>query len=127
MSDDNAFLRAILGQPDDDAPRLVYADWLEEHGDADRAEFIRLQCELARLPEGDRRGPALRKREAALLRKHKKQWLAPLTQLVEAGEFRRGFVERVKVWCDQFWVYAVALFDAAPVRDLQLLSAEEYG
>jgi uncharacterized protein (TIGR02996 family) len=41
-------LAAVLDSPSDDAPRLVYADWLDEHGQADRAEFIRLQCELAR-------------------------------------------------------------------------------
>jgi uncharacterized protein (TIGR02996 family) len=41
-------LAAVLDSPSDDAPRLVYADWLDEHGQADRAEFIRLQCEMAR-------------------------------------------------------------------------------
>jgi uncharacterized protein (TIGR02996 family) len=30
-------LRYILANPEDDAPRLVYADWLEEHGDGARA------------------------------------------------------------------------------------------
>jgi uncharacterized protein (TIGR02996 family) len=47
MSDNTAFLRAVLEHPDDDGPRLVYADWLDEQGQADRAEFIRVQCELA--------------------------------------------------------------------------------
>jgi uncharacterized protein (TIGR02996 family) len=42
-------LAAIIDEPDDDTPRLVYADWLEEHGDDARAEFIRIQCRLARL------------------------------------------------------------------------------
>lgn len=32
MNDGDALLRAILAAPDDDAPRLVYADWLEERG-----------------------------------------------------------------------------------------------
>src|SRR5262245_58863227 len=41
-----AFLKAIAEAPDDDGPRLVYADWLEEHGDPARAEFIRVRCEL---------------------------------------------------------------------------------
>ena len=41
MSDNEAFVRAIAEHPDDDAPRLVYADWLEEHGQPERAEFIR--------------------------------------------------------------------------------------
>jgi uncharacterized protein (TIGR02996 family) len=50
MSDNDVLLRAILDDPDDDAPRLVYADWLEEHGEAERAEFIRVQVERAEAP-----------------------------------------------------------------------------
>lgn len=45
-----AFRQAVLDQPGEDAHRLVYADWLDEHGDwADRlrAGFIRTQIELA--------------------------------------------------------------------------------
>src|SRR4051812_5383520 len=42
MSRADALLAAIAEAPDDDAPRLVYADWLEEHGDDARAEFIRV-------------------------------------------------------------------------------------
>jgi uncharacterized protein (TIGR02996 family) len=49
MTDDAPFLRDILENPDDDAPRLIYADWLDEHGGCDRAEFIRVQIELARM------------------------------------------------------------------------------
>lgn len=49
MSESSHFLEQILAEPSEDAPRLVYADWLEEHGDADRAELIRLQCERAKL------------------------------------------------------------------------------
>lgn len=48
MNQHAAFLSAIRAAPDDDAPRLIYADWLEDHGEAARAEFIRVQCELAR-------------------------------------------------------------------------------
>ncbi len=57
MTDDPALLAAVRDRPDD-TPRLVYADWLEDHaGDGPdpgawraRAEFIRVQCELARMP-----------------------------------------------------------------------------
>jgi uncharacterized protein (TIGR02996 family) len=35
MHDRDALVRAIIENPDDDAPRLIYADWLNEHGDAD--------------------------------------------------------------------------------------------
>src|SRR5262249_13022193 len=41
---EEAFVQDVRENPDDPAPRLVYADWLDENGDADRAEFIRLQC-----------------------------------------------------------------------------------
>ena len=43
----DAFLEAIFAAPDDDTPRLVYADWLEEHGHPAYAQLIRLQCEAA--------------------------------------------------------------------------------
>lgn len=50
MSDREAFMRKICEEPEEDAHRLVFADWLEEYGgEPKRAEFIRVQCELARL------------------------------------------------------------------------------
>ena len=48
MSDEDALLAAIAAHPDEDTPRLMYADWLDEHGQPVRAEFIRVQIELAR-------------------------------------------------------------------------------
>jgi uncharacterized protein (TIGR02996 family) len=42
-----SLLADVLAAPGDDLPRLVYADWLDEHGESERAEFIRVQCELA--------------------------------------------------------------------------------
>jgi uncharacterized protein (TIGR02996 family) len=39
---------AILANPEDDAPRLIYADWLEENGEEERAKFIRAQISIAR-------------------------------------------------------------------------------
>ena len=48
-----ALLAAVCNDPADDAARLIYADWLEERdqsGDNERAEFVRVQCELAAWP-----------------------------------------------------------------------------
>lgn len=45
-----AFVQAILEQPHNDDLRLIYADWLEEQNEAQRAEIIRVQIELAKLP-----------------------------------------------------------------------------
>jgi len=50
-----SLLDAILESPDDDGLRLVYADALEDDGQRERAEFIRVQVELAKTPE-----PAIR-------------------------------------------------------------------
>lgn len=47
------FLRSIAENPEDDTARLVFSDWLEEHDHLDRAQFIRLQVELARMAPGD--------------------------------------------------------------------------
>lgn len=51
MTEERDLLAAVLASPAEDTPRLMYADWFQEHGQEARAEFIRVQCELARLPE----------------------------------------------------------------------------
>ena len=37
MSDREALLTVVFARPADDAPRLVYADWLDEHGEPAQA------------------------------------------------------------------------------------------
>jgi uncharacterized protein (TIGR02996 family) len=44
MSEDEAFIRAIVDSPGDETPRLVYADWLEERGDP-RGRYLRAEQE----------------------------------------------------------------------------------
>ena len=110
LSDEQqAFWTAIRETPEDDAPRLVYADWLEEHGEGDRAEFIRVQCALAKLGPDRRKGRRerawLEPREKALLASHGDHWRAPLRAVLQGSnpwdredgwldclEFRRGFI-----------------------------------
>ena len=88
-----AFLEAIRDSPEDDAPRLVYADWLDDHGDTARAEFIRVQCELARMPNDEERRAGLESRERELLSANRATWLGPLDEVLQSGHctFRRGF------------------------------------
>jgi uncharacterized protein (TIGR02996 family) len=45
------WIATIAANHDEDVPRLMCADWLTDHGEDDRAEFIRVQCELARTPK----------------------------------------------------------------------------
>jgi uncharacterized protein (TIGR02996 family) len=93
------FLEDIIAHPDDDAPRLIFADWLEEHGEIARAEFLRVQIERARLPEWDARQVRLRLREKELLEQHERKWKAELPRIrgISWEEFRRGFVATVTV------------------------------
>lgn len=91
---ERAFLEQILAQPDDDSPRMIFADWLEETGQSDRAEFIRVQIERHSLPKWDRRQLPLLAREAALLRDHEVEWKESLPKIpsVTWGKFRRGLI-----------------------------------
>src|SRR4051794_30567918 len=75
-------LRAIEDRPDDDDLRRVYADWLDDQGRHERAEFIRVQLELAQAPPcthlgtpPDCRTCANREREGELLHEHGQVWL----------------------------------------------------
>jgi uncharacterized protein (TIGR02996 family) len=120
MSDEEAFLQKIIENPDDDAPRLVFADWLEEHGQAERAEFIRVQCELARIEdEDDARHLDLDARARALLRTHHKEF-SPLGNQLKKCQFRRGLVEGIDVAPDFFLKRAAKLFRLSPVRALDI-------
>ncbi len=120
---ESAFLEAILADPDDDSPRLIYADWLDERGDADRAEFIRVQCALHGAPARDPRRPAWGDRQTALLAEHGAEWLGSLRGLFYLWAFRRGFLEEVTLKAQVFLDTAGSLFRMAPVRLVRLLKA----
>jgi len=108
------FLRAIAAAPDDDTPRLVYADWLDEHGDPARAEFIRVQCELARAAEDDPRRPGLEDREHELLADNEPAWLGDGGRFRE-WVFRRGFVDHVTGRLSTLLTVGDSFFEAHPV------------
>ena len=99
-------IAAVIANPDDDAPRLKYAKWLDHQADP-RGEFIRVQCELSKLEslhkltakqKGQKR--KLVKREQKLLNEHFAEWTAQLADLkLRQGqaEFRRGFLWRLEL------------------------------
>jgi uncharacterized protein (TIGR02996 family) len=99
MPDDPAFIRMIAANPDDDAPRLIYADVLEESGDEakiKRAEFIRVQIERARLEPRTPRWNELWHRDTELL-EWAKRWREELPAIKEVsyGGYIRGFIDKV--------------------------------
>jgi uncharacterized protein (TIGR02996 family) len=119
LTTDDDFVRTITENPEDDAVRLIYADFLEEHGQPERAEFIRVQCALARGGNGPRR-IELMERERLLLERHGLAWAGPLRRLVRDWEFRRGFIDKVSVEARAFVTRADELFRLAPLQRVGL-------
>jgi uncharacterized protein (TIGR02996 family) len=70
----DVLLDDIRHYPDDDTPRLVYADWIEEEGDPERANFIRAQCRLARCEPDDPVRAALTDQVKEALNRHGWDW-----------------------------------------------------
>jgi uncharacterized protein (TIGR02996 family) len=92
-ADDTHFLEAIRGAPDDDAPRLVYADILQQRG-SPWGELIAVQCALARLGRdgdlvSDERARLVR-HERALL-DGREEWWSTALGYPEVESFERGF------------------------------------
>ncbi len=78
-------LGACKDAPDETLPRLVLADWLDDHGDAERAEFVRLSVRLDRgvdgiapLPEDEPDWAGMAARRHRLWLKNRKRWLGGL-------------------------------------------------
>jgi uncharacterized protein (TIGR02996 family) len=88
-----AFINTIRAAPDDDSPRQVYADWLEEQGDS-RAEFLRVHLAIA----NDRFNESLWNRYRDLIVFHAQQWLEPFFHYnYIRWEFDRGIPGRAIV------------------------------
>ena len=150
MTDGEALIRSVLANPADDAPRLVYADWLDERGRAADAEFIRVQIELARLGfDGafhvDSQG-RLQRMPAHIERHQERQlelWMGgagrpelpaelanwPMTIHPMRGQsrrIRRGFVERVASFAGIFLEVVAGLFRHQPVAHVALVDKQPF-
>jgi uncharacterized protein (TIGR02996 family) len=112
--DEQPFLDAILARPADDAPRLVYADFLADTGspaDAARSDLVRVQLALARLPDDHPRRAELNDRQTGLLQRFLPEWTAHLRGLAAGVDFRRGLPDSVSVDAGVFAARGEDLFD----------------
>ncbi|HEX7701798.1 MAG TPA: TIGR02996 domain-containing protein, partial [Kofleriaceae bacterium] len=103
-------LRAVLGRPDDDAPRLVYADALLDAGDL-RGELIQLQCH---------RTPDTAAREAELIAQLEPVWRDALGANVANVWCERGLPLKIKLEVSAIKEDALAALDRAPIRDVMV-------
>jgi uncharacterized protein (TIGR02996 family) len=134
VTDGDALLQAILAHPGDELVRLVYADWLEEAGETERAELIRLQIELV---HADTALPRARAREQVLLGpggaqvwQRRREWAltgaARTTWPGDVGgwEWHRGFPEvwhaPLKLWL----AHGPELVTRVPVRQVVVIDRE---
>ena len=120
MRDIEAMLRLVTAHPDQDGPRLIFADWLCERGDP-RGHFIRHQCELAQPNVPESRRAELQATIDALLKNHQAEWVGGLKGLVSGFRFHRGFIETIFIDAFGFLQNADLIFRAAPVRHVHFL------
>ncbi len=113
-----AFLDQVLAHPEDDVPRLIYADFLEERGDP-RGEFIRLQCQLDQMDEYDPHRLDLKHRCDELLFHHGDAWASELKQDVRKAEFARGFIDKITIRARAFIKEGDKLYRSTPVNWLR--------
>jgi uncharacterized protein (TIGR02996 family) len=119
--EESAFIERIREDHLDDLPRLIYADWLDERGEHDRADFIRVQCALEELDERDASGDKLREYECSLLEKNGRVWATGIGELVEGYSFRRGMIEAATVKPGQFLAIGEDGFRRFPIRRFRFI------
>ncbi len=128
MGDGPALLQTVLTNPADDAPRLIYADWLEEHGDPDRADFIRLQIRRpadcpTQLPPGRcgcRACDRAARRVRGLILSRLDGWVGPVWDHLDGFDVKRGFLRWVEMDPTPFMALAHAQFARQPVEAVDL-------
>jgi len=131
MNDGDALLKAILAHPEEDTPRLIYADWLQENGQHDRAEFIRLMCRpnmphvtLKRVERGTS-GWDITSGPAGVVCNTKmndvaRRITAYLLPFVTELTIHRGFVMRVACTIYDWTMYGDSILAAHPIRSVTL-------
>ncbi len=154
MTERDAFVAAIIDDPAADSRREIFADWLEENGEGEYAEFIRVQLELSRsFPSGTpilmgyeeiyERWRKLWTRQRELLsidgppiwgthtrvRNFVKEtqayrWMGPCVA-AKCCVFVRGFVESVEIRFADWVKFAASILAAHPVNEVTLLTFPE--
>lgn len=134
MTQREAFIRAIAEDPADDAHRLVFADWLDDHDEATLAEFIRVQMNLGDVhrDKPPRKLARMVARERQLLEANEKTWLGVLEPINDEvschAVFRRGFVASLAAEGGLLSEYADAIARHCPVvEELDVVGIRGHG
>ena len=115
-SAEEGLLRAIASDLESDTPRLIYADWLEEQGDAERAEFLRLQCQLVESPLDAFQSDAMAGRARELELRYGLVWKQRLPEELQGRSlFHRGLLTGMACAVEAFPQVAEAFLAGNPL------------
>lgn len=129
MTTKEALLRSILLHPDEDGPRLAYADLIQEEGDEDRAKFIQYQI---RHPEASVRihrstgsRPVCTPSGMRVGMKYRRPATAAIQMVKHCGWYgdfiiRRGFADEAYLGKGWLELYFMDVFRHCPLRELRL-------
>ncbi|MCZ2344488.1 MAG: TIGR02996 domain-containing protein [Bacteroidales bacterium] len=126
-ADRDALFAAILAAPDDDLPRLVFADYLEEQGHpalAARAAFIRLQIAADKLPPDSARRLEWSRQIGELRPLFRDEWAEAFAPGELSGcvvNYHRGFADEIQIPVEKLILFHERIFAAAPVCVLRLI------
>jgi uncharacterized protein (TIGR02996 family) len=127
-----ALLAAIVANPDDDAVRLVYADWLDEQEAPTarqreamraRAAFIRLEIEMAGMMTDNDRAPndweqprfrGVEAQAGELYNRFQRDWFGHLDQMAKERQTQRGFMDHIALPARMFIAHGEEIFRLAP-------------
>ncbi len=116
--DGQELIQAVVADPNADAPRLAYAQWLEQQGQPDRARIIRVQCELE----------TLHQEEKELLDQHRYEWgKALFGDGADHWKFHRGFPEEIEISAHHFLKNHAEINRLTPIRHLTLGALSDDG
>lgn len=110
LTDGQRLLRRILECPEDDACRLIYSDWLEEHGRELAARFIRSQiCQgtprtvpLSYIDQIIERIMGVQPHQMSNSGCKVDAIVAATGQSTTLAIYRRGFVKEIRLTCEAF-------------------------
>jgi uncharacterized protein (TIGR02996 family) len=120
MSQEADLIQAMRDSPDDTAPWLAYAEWLDRNGRPELGELIRIECDLeaklrSRGITSREDDPELFARRDQLIRTHEEEWQRPLREMeVWPTDYHRGLISSVQMTPQMFATQADLVFNLAP-------------